>query len=327
MDTGKRNQLIAKYLAGQANPDEIKLLEAWFYAFDDTQVEVKSATPLDKEEVKQALFKKIKEKIKISEPVESQYQETKIIHWQPVWRWAASVLLLLSVGLGIRQFVSQPKTIAYQTISTANAKQNQFTLADGSVIYLNAGSSFRFPKQFSGSTREVYLTGEAFFKVAKNPEKPFIIHTGNLQTQVLGTSFNVQAYPNDSLIAVTVVSGKVSVSDSLASLTLQPGGQALYRTHTRKLMGGSVQDAAEYQAWTSGKLVFDSKNMAEISAVLERHYDVEISFRNEKIKHCRISSRFENEPIEKVLNLLCSYIGATYKKEGKKITIRGEGCR
>ena len=178
----------------------------------------------------------------------------------------------------------QPTEVEYNTIVVPRKGEYQLTLADGSRVYLNSESEIRFPTFFSGEERKVYLKGEAFFEVAPDAGKPFIVDVGEVDVRVLGTRFNVNAYTPDEVIRTTLVSGKVQVSDrkDRASTILAPGQQAVWeegRISTKEV------DAAAVSAWVDGKFYFEEgATLEEIAAQLQRWYDVDFFFASERVK-------------------------------------------
>src|SRR5690606_6655979 len=158
-------------------------------------------------------------------------------------------------------------------------------LEDGSVVWLNAASSFSYPREFSRGTREVFLEGEAFFSVARDATRPFIIHTAEMETRVLGTTFNVKAYRNADDMQVTVVSGEVEVSIPSAAtgkeaVLLQPRQMATYTRAEGLLSKATVADVAPAEEWKEGKLVFNLASMEEVAATRERTFGLKVKIEN-----------------------------------------------
>jgi ferric-dicitrate binding protein FerR (iron transport regulator) len=167
---------------------------------------------------------------------------------------------------------------SYNTLTTPKAGQYQLTLPDGSKVWLNNVSSLRYPTSFTGSQREVFLTGEAYFEIADNPSKPFKVHLNHSTIQVLGTSFNIAAYTDEPVIKTTLVTGKISVATPDGQPTLlQPGQQAiLTQTGTIEKIKETDIDAAI--SWTKGYFRFDHANISEVLRQLTRWYDIEVTF-------------------------------------------------
>ncbi len=201
-----------------------------------------------------------------------------------VWTAAASIVLLISSGvfylMNANSHIDKIQTIAQITKETAWGQKMNVTLSDSTIVKLNAGSKLEFPEKFSDSLREVKLTGEAFFDVAHNPKKPFIIKTGALTTKVLGTSFNVEAYKDSENIKVTLATGKIALSNKSSSITLIPAEQAVFGKINKDIEVNKV-DISKYLAWKDGILRFENSSLMEAASKLEKWYGVQVEFENE----------------------------------------------
>ena len=200
-------------------------------------------------------------------------------------------------------------------------------LPDGSKVVLNANSKLEYPPGFSNNTREVYLDGEAYFDIAHDPGKPFIVHTGSISTRVLGTAFNINAYRSQQFVEVTVTRGKVEVKTKNKLLgVLQKNEQIVFHTGTEKYSRKMVS-LEPVVAWRKNELYFDDITFAEAALVLSNRYNVTIEFTNAKIRNCQFTAAFDNNTtLEHALNVICELNNTTYKKEENKIFIEGEGC-
>lgn len=237
-----------------------------------------------------------------------------------------SIYYLLEGGTGI--FSSDKvETISYITKKTLRGQKLTITLTDGSIIKLNAESSIKIPSNFGGNTREVLLTGEAFFRVAKDSLRPFIINSNGLVTKVLGTSFNIRSYPEEHTDKVTVVTGKVSVKrgvdnkeNSVKESFLLPNQSLLYdKDKNEELINRNV-DVEEELGWIEGVLIYDNVGLGTILKDLERWYDVDFDVSSEVDRNGIYTGSFDNQSLENVLQGL-SFMskGFEYKIEGKKV--------
>lgn len=207
-------------------------------------------------------------------------------------------------------------------------KRLSVTLEDGTVVMLNSGSTLSYPSSFSGmDIREVYLEGEAFFEVAKNPEQPFIVNTDKVYTQVYGTVFNVTAYAEDEVTEVVLVEGSVGVGnvdigEGQTPQLLKPSQKA---SKVLDKEGGFVVedvDVSSYVSWTKGILTFEDEAMSSIIKKLERHYNIQIENQHEELGTRRFTGMFDVEDIDRVLKTIQAHTHFSYKKEGKTITIK-----
>jgi len=308
----KIKQLFQQYQSGKGSPAEQKIVEDWFAEFDDRQ------KPMD-EEQKSILFGPMDRKIQAMLYPRKSY----------VWlKAAATVLLVLGATLAIRHInsASQP-LITYQVIKVPNGVKREITLPDSSTIYLNSGSSISIPSDFNNKKREIAFTGEAFFIIKHNPNKPFTLRAGKLQIADIGTSFDVKAYPEDKQISVAVETGSVAVEKKTAAgrSTVLAGAivqnqQLIYNkaddTHTL----GKIS-SANIAAWHNNQLRFDNASFAEIASQLERWYNVSVTLSGAEMQGRRYTISFDNEPINHVLDVLTKLSGATYQINHQNIVI------
>lgn len=247
----------------------------------------------------------------------------------PVWiRSVAACLLIISTIAGIFYFnnKSHPPTTnlaTFQQMTTGSGEMKTITLTDGTRITLNNESRLKYPVTFNGATREVFLTGEAFFEVAHNPAKPFEVHTDELDVQVLGTSFNVKAYGGDKELSVSVATGKVGVLPVGAkdkTYMLLPGEELAYSRSTGKFSQSKI-DAVDISAWQKGKFIFSNETLENITRQLERYYKVTFLFNNKSVLAKQISLKVKNQSISTVMKAMSISGEFRYKIEGNKITV------
>ena len=219
-------------------------------------------------------------------------------------------MLITSVILFSKQKVqSGAEQFAEQKISNPAGIRSEISLPDGSVVWLNSESTISYKVPFVGGTeRKVELIGEAFFKVKKNEQVPFQVETGSVSVTVLGTEFNCKAFPEDSLIEVVLAEGSIKLN-SMDSKTgakefiMKPGERAVVdkmRNDTKI----STENIEKYIGWHQNKLILDECPMPEIARRLERWYGVEVEIVDPKIENIKISSTFENEPLNEILEML-----------------------
>jgi len=218
--------------------------------------------------------------------------------------------------------------LVYNTLTIPNGQRFDIILSDNSHVYLNAGSSLRYPVTFlPGKKRQVYLQGEAFFEVSKDKDHPFVVTSDNMDVEVLGTKFNVSAYPEEEDISTVLVEGSVKVNanqsidlDQDHSLLLIPGHMAQWDRKSKSAQMEKV-DTDQYTSWMQGKLVLRGMKFREIIKKLERHYGVIIDNKNESLNNRTFTATFDVESMEEVLNTFVSETKFEYKIEGKQITI------
>jgi hypothetical protein len=201
--------------------------------------------------------------------------------------------------------------VEYATLVTPMGRQQQITLSDGTKVWLNAGSSLRFPTRFSGSQRKVEITGEVYFEVAHNATRPFMVSAGKEEIKVLGTHFNVNAYADEQMVKTTLLEGSVKINNKAI---LQPGEQ-----YGNGIV--SKVDADVSVAWIFGYFQFEHADIKTVMRQLSRWYDVEVRYEG------RITSEIFGGEIQRNLKLsealeLLSVTGIHYTLNGKMLTIR-----
>jgi len=204
-----------------------------------------------------------------------------------------------------------------EIISSQNQVINEYTLPDGSVVALNSNSKLVFPKNFKGDTREVIIYGEAFFDVKPNPEKPFIINAGNAQVKVVGTSFNVSAYPESETVEVVVQTGKVQVisknTEALTSVNevyLVPGEKGTL-FNKNSTLEKSENTNPNYLAWKTRDFTFNEVPLNEVFQCLEKTYHVKIQVDKPELNDLILNAQFDKKPIDFILNV----VGLTFNLE------------
>lgn len=209
-----------------------------------------------------------------------------------------------------------------------NGKILSVILEDGSVIKLNSGSELRYPSSFEGkSKREVFLKGEAFFEIAKNTSKPFVVKTDEMYTQVFGTVFNISNYDEDTISEVVLVEGSIGVGAEKDSngelLTMLKPSQKLTNS---KILNQSFfiedVDVTPYIAWTKGIVYFENEKMSEIIKKLERQFNVQIVNESDILGELRFTGMFDKEDIDLVLKTIQTHTYFNYTKNGKTIIIK-----
>ena len=219
------------------------------------------------------------------------------------------------------------KAVQYNTLSTPRGGQYCVTLPDGTVVWLNASTSLKFPVAFAGNERRVEVKGEAYFEVTKNAAMPFIVKAGNEEIKVLGTHFNVTAYPDDKVIKTTLLEGSVEVSltnlagseKDKSAVTLQPGQQSQCNENTELTVVEA--DLEEAIAWKNGYFVFNNENIESIMLKIARWYDIKVSYQVDPVNKNFTGNILRSQNVSEVLSMLESTDAIHFKIEGKSITV------
>ncbi len=254
--------------------------------------------------------------------------------WKSTLKVAASIAVIFGLTWFFYQndsATTEPNSIQMVEKRTSAGQKLTVVLPDGSTVRLNSESEISYNENFSNSIREVQLKGEAFFDVVKNPNLPFKVITENLTTTVLGTSFNVDVYDVTDQ-KVTVATGKVEVElnnikdSNKSKVFVTPSQQVIIAKTSNDLVVNTVE-LEEALAWKDNRLVFKNVSLLEASKELEKWFGVKIKFSNEKIKSCKFSNVYSNEPLEKILKELKFILNVEYEISKENIiTLTGNGC-
>lgn len=241
--------------------------------------------------------------------------------------YAAVFALAFFLGSLSLYFVNKNRhadlSLQYNLLEVPYGEQSQITLYDGTKVWLNSGTTFRYPVSFSDKLREVYMEGEAFFEVAKNAEQPFVVNAGQLKIQVLGTRFNVCAYPDDQQFSATLDEGSVmaiNISNG-KTLRLNPGEQVILDRETN-LMNHISVDTALYTSWKENMLKFEDAPFEEVIKKMERWYDVKIKVDPSINTKERYTMTIKTESLREMLQLIAKTTKIKYEIKLDTITIK-----
>ncbi len=321
--------LLNRYQLNLCTPEERKWVDDWYAGLNLETDEVFT------EENQEDLFKKIDFRIKASE------ETTWIPQKRPgtLWLYASGIAASLLLTLGFLYYQTKSGTTGAMpqeamVVFTNQKKQIiRYELPDKSILWITPGSKVQHPATFENKpTRHVLFTGEAFFEVTKNPKKPFEIHSGNLKTVVLGTSFNIRAHPKDQHYQVSVVTGQVAVSaanhtDNSKALLLKPQQQATFVPATSALTRDNLR-AKKYEndPWQPVSLTFDDTRLDEIVKRLQQTFKVNIALANPVMKNCILKVDFNQQNLPEILEIINTLLGSTYEINDDNIILSGEGC-
>lgn len=312
-ESGRR--IVVRWLRGQEHVAETD--EAMFRIWN----EIDGAQVSD-EETKVAL-QAVKRRIGLSE---------RRIGWkQMLWKYAAIILLPLITGLTVWQVMNFRVLESSDMIEcyVPLGEQKKIILSDGTEVMLNSGTLFIYPEKFYGENRKVFLSGEAYFEVEHDKEKPFVVRTGPLAIRVLGTTFNVEAYPGEDEITTTLKTGRVKVyrtDDETKGLTMNPDDRVVYHNKDDRFELFRVE-AEVFTSWTEGETRFVDRPLSEVLKTLERRYDV--TFRYDKSINLNemYTMKFKpNETIEEVMRILMlAGSNMEYSIDGNVVFLRSTG--
>lgn len=323
--------LIAKYFEGQCSAEEVRLIEEWKEQSEDNLKtfnrlkkiwdETGNIRPQSEVQETEVAWQKLKAKINAVPKAAPSWKKLSFI----IPRAAAAVIVLTSMILFyLVPSSSDDVAVKMIEISTPKGERRQLALADGSTVWLNAESTIKYPEKFDGDTREIYLEGEAYFDVAKNPAKPFKVHTEDFTTQVLGTSFNVLAYADQSSIIVALDEGKVALSYGETTVNLEPGTKGQFDKKSHSINKSAISN--KHNLWHSNILDFDNITLAEATQSLERWFGKKVVIENPKLQGCRITASFNNPNIDDALEIIASTLSLHVDEIDGVYYLKGEIC-
>lgn len=291
--------LIASFLSGNITQQEIESLEHWQKLSDENRQTFEEAFKIwnqSAEPLPKSTIESDKSAIRGAIIIQTALEQKKVRIMLKLLRIAAVLVgpVMLALGWYIGHHEHSEKLITWNSVTAPRKHIAIWTMADGTEVWLNAGSTVSYPTTDQANKREVKLSGEAYFKVAKDASKPFFVTTPNVTVRVLGTTFNVKAYPDEELLTTTLEEGSIELAapkTGNATYQLKPGEQAIYQTNEGKVTISEV-DAARFSAWRSEKFLFKDADLKTIITELERLYDIKIHIQNPKLAKLRFRGMF-----------------------------------
>ena len=333
--TNDINEIIIRYLDGSAALEEKMLLLRWLKQSDGNRDDFAVTRDLwlscnvaagNELEVDIAL-EKLKDRILLEQGRMEKESLTERKTLSVVLRWtrvAAVLLLLLGIGYGIGRWRehSVSDVIVQNQLITAKGSKGRFTLPDGSVVWLNSETKLTYPNQFTGNRRFVSLEGEAYFEVAKDAKKPFVVQAGEIDVEVLGTCFDLDSYSSGEFVETALLNGSVKISGKALKdpVYLKPNELFRYRKSDQI---ASVEEAKVglYADWIKDRLVFDNDCLADILISMEGRYNMDIECPKQFAASTRLSFTIRQESIEEVMEAMSLIAPIRYEMKNGKVYI------
>lgn len=346
-------ELLARYLADTASESERNEVEAWLAESEANARELATyrliwdhTAAMQKPRVKvdtDAAWNRMKGKMAAGRataalpgetPItdasnkDKSAKEAKTIEFRPevpkrrlpVTVWAAAMIAVLVMAFGWFFLISE-KTPESRQVATADNTTEQL-LPDGTKVFLNYHSKLTYPENFDGDLRKVSLEGEAFFDVKPDAAHPFVIQANGTEIRVLGTSFNVKAY-HETPVRVDVATGKVRVSKDSHKVELVKGQSAEVLKDSIR----SLQANMNLMGYRTQVYEFNAADLQDVVSSIRDGYHVDVRLSNEKIAQCRLTIRFEKEPVDATLSVIAETLDLNLRKEGKVYWLDGNGCQ
>lgn len=288
---------------------------------------------------KEKLIKKAAQLVRALEPVEEEVPEQRIsdlwkriskskqqkvsraIHW--AFKYAAVFILAFSLGIGGFYLLKEPQFAdTYTEITVPYGERSQVTLYDGTKVWMNSGTTLKFPVIFNQNQRKVTIEGEAFFDVAKDEKNPFVVHANQVEIKVLGTRFNVCAYPDENQLYATLEEGTIEAKNGFSKerVQLKPGEQLALNLQTKKMAVNRV-DTELYTSWKENLLRFQDAPFSEVITKMERWYDVDIEIDPAINVNKKYNMSIKTESLREMLRLIALTTPIAYEINEGKVSI------
>lgn len=322
--------IFTRYLSKESSLEENEELKDIISSVPKYKVIFEQYSPIwnDKTNNQEWRFDKEKIKNRVFENIKSE-NLSPVNYSIPRWSYAAIILFMICTVYVVYNFITktdQPIVPITITKSTADNQRAMFTLIDGTEVWLRGNSSITYNEELAiDGVRSVQLTGEAYFNVAKNPDLPFIVVTGEVSTRVLGTKFNVRAFPKND-VEVTVESGEVLVESHYNEVALESNEQATVDLGTSEIVKNRI-NSKYVTVWKNQVMDMDMVSLKEAFFIMERYYNVTIITDKQADLNCTVRSKYKNENMETVLQGLQLIFDFDFEiLEDNKIKITGSGC-
>jgi ferric-dicitrate binding protein FerR (iron transport regulator) len=360
--------LINSYLLGQATSEEKQTLLEWLKKSDDNKklfdqqrklfaLSALSGSDGKFSQRKSEAWERLDASVSATSP---EPKTRKLAYYFGV---AASVIVIFSLGVLMSMWFSKSKPISdlskiEHEIIVPKGGQSELVLPDGTRVWLNAGSRFRYKGDYGMDNRNVYLEGEGYFSVIKNPEKPFIVQASGLKIKAFGTSFNVKAYPDEKVVTTTLVEGVVKIEGKGVDISLKPKDVVMLQKTTsiaknsveveepENKTGNQIQSQEEvvqnfnkdvqlesnvntdiYTSWKDNQWIIDSQSLEDIVVILERKFNVNISIASPELNKYKFTGTFNKETLEQILKVIQLTAPLNYKIDKGVVTITEEQKR
>lgn len=320
-------QLFDKFLRKETSTEEVQVLIQWLKSessFQDWADEEWDATSFNMDtELQQKLLGQIKKNIIGEEKTQSSIEKNK---YSKLYLWTARiasvVILLLLTGFSVYHYAKEQLKMPDMVLSVEKGQKANITLPDGSKVWVNSDSKLVYGSRFTAKERILELEGEAYFEVAPDKNRPFIVETRDLSVKALGTCFDVKSYKEDNWVSTVLMTGKVEVWSENEKLFLEPNQRVLFNKSTGKMAKSKVADAAGFSSWMYNVLNFEEETFENIVWTLQRLYNTRIVFESESLKKYRFTGSPGNTSLESILQILSLTSPLSYEVKDSMIILR-----
>ncbi len=323
MEKNNYIRLFDKFLQKQATAEEVRQLMRGFRHDDAFQAwarqEWEEAPSRMNPELQRQLFRRIQAEIGKEEETRRTVRR-KISSW--VTQIAATLLLMVATGAGIYFYTVRKMAVSDMIVRVEKGQKANVTLPDGSEVWVNSDSKLSYGSRFNTKERVLQLEGEAYFEVSPDKNRPFIVETGDISVQALGTSFDVKNYKEEANVSTVLMTGKVQVKSKKGCVILQPNEKAVFDKTTGAMRKTNVGNAPDYVDWKYNLLSFQAETFGNIACTLERYYNTRIVFESESLKKYRFTGSIGNTSLESILQILSLTSPLTYEVKDSLILLK-----
>lgn len=359
-------KVLLSSIKGEASDDEYRLVWSWIHESKENEkfyMDLRDSwiasglnQPVNSEQV-MASWKRVKNRLFLDERKNKADSSFSLFFFRFL-KNAALIILLIGIGAILSHLYYDQlfprKVLQKYTVEAPRGSKSVITLDDGTKVWLNAGSSLKYSRDFNQQNRDVFLEGEAYFSVAKNKNLPFLVHTSGIVVRAVGTVFDVKAYPDEKVIETTLINGIVSIehaskAGTVEKITLKPNQKAIYYKEGKFISGlvnNPVQSRKENKesepqadnqkvniliadkidpeistSWKDKRWVFNDESLGNFAVKVERLYDVNISFKDEQLKHYKLSGSLEEETIEQLFDAIRLTVPMNYTINHKEVIL------
>ncbi|WP_287566060.1 FecR domain-containing protein [Parabacteroides sp.] len=313
--------LLDRFMSGSTSPEEEKELLGWFmnvrskdeiFSFYKRKWEDVSGRELSAE-IQGRMFLQIKNRMKT--PKRRSFGK-----W---WSYAAVILLCVSLGIGSHLYTRGVGGNQQEYIVSAEKGQRaSLVLPDGTKVWLNSHTRVTYDGDYGKDERAVFLSGEAYFEVAKDKKHRFVVKAGDLELEALGTAFNVKAYDEDKELTATLFEGSIRAVAGNEMAVLSPDQHVRFNKASRRLLVERPTNSSYARMWRNDELAFESETLEDIAVLLNRMYNVQVNFDSERIKRYRFSGVIKNNSLDNIFEIISLTAPILYGSEGDTITLR-----
>lgn len=336
------SELLQKYLDTSCTEQEKATVEHWYASLEGTPSYLDALSEKDRSRLQIETFQRVQQELApMPIPKDSPaWGRSYGRGWMGV---AASLVVLAGLWFfyNLKNKASgvplanteqaAPSSVDPIRFVNTEPRMAMHSLPDGSTVWMHAEAVITYPANFQSDYRQVTFEGEGFFDVKSDKKRPFVIQSGDMRVEVLGTRFNIKAPPKEMIYEVSVVSGRVAVSApsreaSTQKVILVPQQQALFEIQNKRLTSNTIPPEIKKEIYEPVTIFFEGTPLDRVVEQLSKRFDVRLHLVNPAMKGCRLTADFEQQTLPAILEMLCATLDATYTMSGKTILIAGEPC-